>query len=90
MLTDDTTIALAFTDQLELGWRFFTAVVEGTPDPAIDEGPRWRRARDLWPAWSRRVREPAPRDDDVDVRRDVHRATTRGVAIDCGYILRIH
>jgi hypothetical protein len=55
-LTDVAPAVLAFEDQLALGWRFLCAVIEGKPDPAIDDAPRWRRARLLWPTWSQRAR----------------------------------
>ncbi|MBA2540690.1 MAG: hypothetical protein H0V17_13715 [Deltaproteobacteria bacterium] len=64
-LIDDPTSSFAFTDQLELGWSFFTAVVTDAPDPAIPDEPRWQRGRALWSAWSRRVRGTPVRRTDL-------------------------
>jgi len=55
LATDDVAV-LAFADQMELGWRYFTALATGAPDPVVADEPRWRRGRALWAAWARRVR----------------------------------
>ena len=56
VLATDDVAALAFADQLELGWRYFVALATDTPDPTVADEPRWRRGRALWAAWARRVR----------------------------------
>ncbi len=56
VLSEDEALALAFADQLELGWRFFIAIASGLPDPVVADGPRWRRGRALWAAWAQRAR----------------------------------
>jgi hypothetical protein len=66
-LADDETSALAFADQLALGWRFFTAINTGSCDPVIEDTARWRRGREIWPVWSRRARGLPPRDEQVAV-----------------------
>jgi len=60
VLAEDDITALVFADQLTLGWRYFIALAEGRPDPAVGDDPRWRRARALWAAWANRVREDQP------------------------------
>jgi hypothetical protein len=63
LATDDVAV-LAFADQLELGWRYFTALATGAPDPTVADDPRWTRGKALWAAWARRVRcEQATRVD---------------------------
>ncbi len=59
LATDDIAV-LAFADQLELGWRYFTALATGAPDPAVADEPRWNRGKALWAAWARRVRCEQP------------------------------
>lgn len=60
VLAADDLVALAFADQLELGWRYFVALVTGAPDPAIADEPRWSRGKALWAAWARRARCDQP------------------------------
>ena len=56
VLAADPAAAFAFADQLALGWRFFVAALANAPDPQLPDEPRWQRGRELWAAWSRRVR----------------------------------
>ncbi len=56
LLAADPAAAFAFADQLGLGWRFFVASLADATDPELPDEPRWQRGRDLWTAWSRRVR----------------------------------